>query len=59
MEKRLSMQQFLRENQDELDQAIRRLLGRPDATLTDKERELWVRNTEALYQWARREGVPV
>lgn len=51
----MTLTQFLHDNRDELDCAIRRLC--PNVHLSDKERRLWVRNDEGLYRWARSEGV--
>lgn len=58
--KRKAIRAFLRENRTEIDAAIRRALkADPDerVMLNDHEREMWLRNDEDLYLWARREGV--
>lgn len=59
MTKRKSMQDFIRENREALDEAIRRALKRPDWKLNDEERRQWIANDEGLYNWARSEGVKV
>lgn len=54
----MSIRAFIRKHRAELDAAIRRAVpfaGR----LNDDERRLWVLNDEGLYNWARREGVPI
>jgi hypothetical protein len=52
---RISLREFLREHREELDEAIQRVA--PGAPRNDYEREMWVRNDEGLYNWARSEGV--
>lgn len=56
----MTLRQFIRENRAELDAAIARALGRDSNPIpNDREREMWVRNDEGLYHWARSEGVRV
>lgn len=57
--KRKSLQQFIKENREELDQAIRRALGGELPYKSDEERRLWILNDEGLYRWARSEGVKI
>lgn len=53
----MTLKQFILENKDEIDAAIRRRV--PSAPLSDKERRLWVLNDEGLYNWARSSGVKI
>lgn len=56
----MSMKQFIRQNRKAIDEHIVRVLGGdPEAHChrNDRERHLWVRNDESLYNWARSEGV--
>lgn len=53
----MTLRQFLKENRDEIDSAIKRVV--PNVRLNDSERRLWVLNDEGLYRWARREGVRI
>lgn len=56
--KRKSTRDFIAEHRAELDQAIAQRLGKPHNPYpTDNERRLWLLNDEALYNWARSEGV--
>jgi len=58
--RRKSLSGFVRDNRAELDMHIARVLGMKDnPRKTDAERRLWVLNDEALYNWARSEGVRV
>jgi len=52
-----SMRQFIKDNKEELDAAIRRACD--NCRLNDAERRLWILNEEGLYRWARSEGVNV
>ena len=54
----MTMRQFLRDNRQAIDAAIKKMCpnGRPS---NDAERRLWIANDEALYHWAKREGVRV
>jgi hypothetical protein len=53
----MNMQDFIRENREELDECIQRAC--PGAPKNDNERRLWVLNDEGLYMWARSEGVRI
>lgn len=55
--RRKSMRDFIRENREEIDRAILRVC--PNCRLNNDEREMWIRNDEGLYSWARSEGVSV
>jgi len=55
----MRLREFIRENREDLDAAIRSVPGMDDAKLNDTDREEWVRNDESLYLWARRCGVPL
>lgn len=48
----MSLTQFIRENRQELDECIKRVLGK-DAKLNDSDRRDWILNDEGLYRWAR------
>jgi hypothetical protein len=54
----MKMRDFIRENREELDAAIRRAVPNI-GTLNDEERRQWIANDEGLYNWARSEGVRV
>jgi hypothetical protein len=54
----MTMRTFIRDNRAALDAHILKAcpnIGR----LNDNERRMWIENDEALYLWARGEGVPV
>ncbi len=53
----MTMQQFIKDNRAELDEAIQSVA--PGAPKNDEERRLWVLNDEGLYWWARMEGVRI
>jgi hypothetical protein len=53
----LPMRTFLQENRAALNAYIETQC--PECPINARERELWVRNDERLYRWARREGVNV
>ena len=56
----MELQDFIRENRQELDDCIARALGmdkNPNAN--DNERRLWILNDEGLYRWAKHEGVRI
>ena len=56
----MTLTQFIRENEKELDSYIANTLGYPTNPIaTDHERRLWVLNDEGLYNWARSEGVRI
>ena len=54
---RKSLSVWIRENREQIDKEIQ--LACPGAPRNDRERELWIRNDEGLYRWARSEGVNV
>ena len=51
------LREFIRENRDTIDEAIRRVL--PGKQFNDEERRLWILNDEGLYHWAQSEGVRI
>ena len=51
----MTLTQFIKDNRDEIDQAIKRIV--PNASINDAERRMWILNDEGLYNWARRSGV--
>ncbi len=53
----MKLRDFIRNNREVLDRCILKVC--PNVRLTDKERELWIKNDEGLYLWARSEGVRV
>lgn len=53
----MGLRQWIRENREEIDKAI--LSVNPCNRCNDEERELWVKNNEGLYLWAKAEGVRV
>lgn len=56
----MTLQQFIRDNRQELDAAIARALNEDrNPRANDSERRLWVLNDEGLYNWARSEGVRI
>lgn len=50
--------EFIRENREEIDNAIRRRCPNI-GSLNDSDREEWILNDEGLYNWARSEGVRI
>ena len=54
-----AMRDFIKNNKEEIDKAIRQALGRPEAKLNDGDRREWILNDEGLYLWAKREGVRI
>lgn len=52
-----SMRDFIRENRDEIDAAIKRACL--NCPLNNEERREWIMNDEGLYNWARGEGVRI
>lgn len=63
---RKSMRQFIQEHRAELDAAINKARYRWDTrlpnnppTYNDNERHMWILNDNALYNWARSEGVAI
>lgn len=55
----MSMRTFIRSNRTAIDDVLIRSGGGQHGKINDEERELWVLNDEALYLWARSEGVNV
>ena len=55
--KRKSLREWIKENREEIDVAIRRAC--PNCRIDDAERRLWILNDEGLYNWARSERVNV
>lgn len=54
----MRLREFVKKHRADLDTFIRRKV--PNCgTLNDAERAQWVSNDEGLYNWARREGVPI
>ncbi len=56
-----TLKQFIKDNRQELDKRIERVLGGPDQHRfrNDEERRLWILNDEGLYLWARSKGVKI
>lgn len=54
----MSIRAFIRKHRAVIDAAIRRAVPN-GGRLNDDERRLWVLNDEGLYNWARRDGVPI
>lgn len=54
----MNLKQFIRDNRQELDEAIKRVIGSLPYK-NDEERRLWVLNDEGLHNWARSEGVRI
>ena len=56
----MKIQEFIKENREELDQYIANALGRKTNPLpNDRERRLWIDNDEKLYNWARSYGCKI
>ncbi|MCP4156669.1 MAG: hypothetical protein GY757_53645 [bacterium] len=67
----MKLNDFIRENREELDQCINRELYRhdgrggrgtipdPPPKRNDDDRRQWILNDEGLYNWARSEGVRI
>ena len=57
----MRMREFIRQNREEIDEWIDFALSKSDDSpkRIDREREEWISNDEGLYNWARREGVPI
>lgn len=53
----MTLNTFLKDNRAALDSCIRRYA--PYVALDDAERKVWVRNDEALHNWAKAAGVKV
>lgn len=50
----MTLREFIRENREAIDAAIRSTPGMDGASLNDNDRAEWIRNEEGLYNWARR-----
>lgn len=68
----MTMRDFIAQNRDEIDAAIRRVLDAPcpptatrypgprvPTPLTNEDRRQWILNDEGLYRWAKSEGVRI
>ena len=55
----MTMQTFLKENRNDIDNCIRLVYGNNCTPTNDKERRDWVLNDEGLHLWAKREGVRI
>lgn len=53
----MTLKQFIRENREELDACIHRVV--PGYRLNDEDRRQWILNDEGLYLWARSRGVRI
>jgi hypothetical protein len=51
----MTLAEFIRENQAEIDAAIRSVV--PNADIDNDEREMWIANDEGLYNLALDSGV--
>ena len=54
----MTMRDFIRDNREELDVAIKNVVPNI-GSLNDSDRREWIANDEGLYSWARAEGVRV
>lgn len=56
----MKIRDFIKENREEITEGIRRVLGdSSEKQYPLTELELWVRNDEGLYLWAKSQGVRV
>lgn len=53
----MKMQDFIKQNRDQLKAAIKRACS--NCPTTDRDIRQWIANDEGLYRWARSEGVKV
>jgi len=54
----MTLQNFIKENREEIDRCIKRVV--PNARFfNNEERRLWILNDEGLYNWARSNGVKI
>ena len=51
----MNIREFIRQNRKTLDAYIQETS--PSSPKNDDERELWIRNDEYLYRWAKQSGV--
>lgn len=57
---RQTLNQFIKNNRQELDEAIARAIGRDKNPYpNDQERRQWILNDEGFYNWAKSEGVRI
>ena len=54
---KMTMTNFIRKNQKEIDEAIRR--NYPGELQNDRTRGFWIMNDEDIYLWARKEGLRI
>jgi len=54
---KMTLQEFIDDNRDELDLMIRTAIDQPNFDLDDEERRVWIMNDEGLYNWALESGV--
>lgn len=56
-----TLRQFIKDNRQELDKRIERVLGGSEQHRfrNDEERRQWILNDEGLYLWARSKGVKI
>ena len=60
MRAQMTLEKFIENYREELDAGIARALKmNKNPRPTDEERRLWILNDEALYRWARGEGVKI
>jgi deferrochelatase/peroxidase EfeB len=57
----MTIRQFIRENREEIDEAINRVMRGQfvQPRLNDEERRQWILNDEGLYWWAKASGVKI
>ena len=58
----MTIRQFIKENREEIDKVIAKVLGCEVNKIpykNDEERRIWLDNDEGLYNWARSEGVNI
>lgn len=53
----MTLKQFIKDNKEAIDAAIKRATGNPPQNAED--RRLWILNDEGLYRWARSEGCKI
>ena len=54
---KMTLQEFIDDNRDELDLMIRTAIDQPNFDLDDDERRLWIMNDESLYNLTVKKGV--
>jgi hypothetical protein len=55
----MTLKNFIRENQEVIDDRIRYVIDDPFAKIDNADRAEWVANDERLYLWALEEGVKI